>query len=68
MADPLVSYGYDNPKLFDFAAVVRHETKLAYLLDVGLSKPVWLPKSQTENNGDGTFTCPERLAKEKGIA
>ena len=30
-------------------------------------KDYWLPKSLTENNGDGTFTIPEWLAIEKGI-
>jgi hypothetical protein len=28
---------------------------------------VWLPKSQCEDNNDGTFTLPEWLAKEKEL-
>lgn len=35
----------------------------------GNDKEIWifLPKSHVENNGDGTFTMPEWLAKEKGL-
>ena len=53
--------------LFDFAAVIVHETDAATLLDVGLDDPVWFPKSVLQDNGDGTWTVPERLAVEKGI-
>lgn len=28
---------------------------------------VWVPKSQVENNEDGTFTMPEWLALDKGF-
>ncbi len=28
---------------------------------------VWVPTSQVEDNGDGTFTMPEWLAKDKGL-
>jgi len=65
-------------KLIDIAAELRHETDNAYLLYDGRSeikkgdtKPselkVWVPKSQVENNEDGTFTMPEWLAMEKGF-
>jgi hypothetical protein len=45
---------------------VRAETPLAWLLHDG-SKTEWVPKSQAEDNGDGTFTMPRWLAKEKGF-
>lgn len=31
------------------------------------AKRFWLPKSQVQNNNDGTFTMPEWLAIEKGL-
>jgi hypothetical protein len=52
--------------LVDIAGELRHETERAYLVFDG-SKEVWLPKSQVENNGDGTFAMPEWLAFEKGL-
>jgi len=47
-------------------AELEHETALAYLIDDGEQK-VWVPKSQVEDNGDGTFTMPLWLAKDKGF-
>lgn len=55
-----------SPKLVDIAAELRGETDRAYRLYDG-AKTEWLPKSQVEDNGDGTFTMPEWLAKEKGF-
>jgi hypothetical protein len=55
-----------SPKLVDIAAELRGETDRAYRLYDGI-KTEWLPKSQVEDNGDGTFTMPEWLAKEKGF-
>jgi hypothetical protein len=55
-----------DSKLTDIAAVVRYETPAAWLLFDG-TKEVWVPKSQVEENDDGTFTMPEWLAKEKGL-
>lgn len=52
---------HDKDKLFDFAAELKHETQNAFLVFDG-DKEHWLPKSLTENNGDGTFTVPEWLA------
>lgn len=52
--------------LFDLAAVIQAETRLAWLLHDG-TKTEWVPKSQAENNHDGTFTMPEWLAREKGF-
>jgi len=47
-------------------AELEHETALAYLIDDGEQK-VWVPKSKTTDNGDGTFTMPEWLANTKGL-
>ena len=55
-----------DPKLFDFAGTLKHETDNAFLVNDG-DKDYWLPKKLTEDNGDGTFTLPEWLAIEKGI-
>lgn len=52
--------------LIDIAATIQRETDKAYCLDIGGDEPVWFPKSQVENNEDGTFAMPEWLAKEKG--
>lgn len=52
--------------LIDIAASLRSETPLAYLINDG-KREVWLPKSQTERNPNGTFTMPEWLAKEKEL-
>ena len=54
-------------KLYDFSATVLVETDKAFRLDDGEHEPFWVPKSQVEDNDDGTFTMPEWLAKEKGI-
>jgi hypothetical protein len=53
-------------ELFDLAAELRHETLLAYLLFDG-TKEAWVPKSQVENNNDGTFTMPQWLAEKVGF-
>lgn len=55
-----------DKKLIDVAADVKVETDLAWLLDDGGTEE-WVPKSQAEDNGDGTFTMPEWLAKDKGF-
>jgi len=51
-------------KLIDIAAEIRVETDLAWKLFDGKIE-AWVPKSQVEDNGDGTFTMPEWLATEK---
>ena len=53
-------------ELFDLAAEVQGETDKAWRLFDG-SKTEWVPKSQVEDNGDGTFTMPLWLAKDKGF-
>jgi hypothetical protein len=55
-----------EPELFDLAAQVVAETDKAWLLNDGINR-AWVPKSQAEDNGDGTFTLPLWLAKEKGF-
>jgi len=52
--------------LVDIAAELRRETDKALLLFDG-TQEVWVPKSQVENNDDGTFAMPEWLAFEKGF-
>lgn len=65
-------------KLIDIAAELRHETDSAYLLWDGREEVkkgdtksselrIWVPKSQVEDNGDGTFTMPLWLAQDKGF-
>jgi hypothetical protein len=53
-------------ELVDITAEIRGETDKAWRLHDG-TKTEWVPKSQVENNGDGTFTMPEWLAKDKGF-
>lgn len=55
-----------DPKLVDITAEIRGETDLAYCLHDG-TKTEWVPKSQVENNNDGTWTLPLWLAVEKGF-
>jgi len=55
-----------DDKLTDITAKIRAETKLAILLYDG-KRSEWFPKSQVENNGDGTFTMPTWLALECGF-
>jgi hypothetical protein len=55
-----------RPKLIDVAAEIKGETEKAFRLFDG-AKTEWIPKSQCEDNGDGTFTMPEWLAKDKGF-
>lgn len=61
--------------LVDLAVVVRRETPGAWGIE-DATKPgsiIWLPKSQCEIDDIkqpskcGTLTCPEWLAKEKGL-
>ena len=54
-------------KLVTIDATIEHQTKMAYLLDFGGKWPEWVPKSVTEDNEDGTFTLPEKMAMEKGM-
>jgi hypothetical protein len=50
----------------DIAADLRGETEKAYRLFDG-KRLEWCPKSQVQKNGDGTFSMPEWLAKDKGF-
>lgn len=53
-----------NHPLVEIAAELIHETEKAFLLFDGVRK-AWVPKSVTQDNGDGTFTMPERVAQER---
>ena len=55
-----------SKELFDLEAEVVGETAKAWRLFDGTVK-AWVPKSQVENNGDGTFTMPAWLAEDKGF-
>ncbi len=55
-----------EPELIDITAQVRGETEKAFRLYDG-AKTEWVPKSQVEQNPDGTFTMPYWLAKDKGF-
>ncbi len=54
-------------ELVDIDATIVHQTVKAYLLDIGGKEPVWVPREPVEDNGDGTFTMPRKLAEEKGL-
>ena len=51
-------------EVVDVTAKIKIETEKAWLLDDGEIQ-AWVPKSQAENNEDGTFTMPTWLAIEK---
>jgi hypothetical protein len=53
-------------RLFDLAAEKQRETDRAILLFDG-AREAWVPKALVEDNGDGTFTMPEWIAKDKGF-
>lgn len=53
-----------DPRLTDIAGEKRGETEKAIQIFDG-ARTAWVPKSQVEDNEDGTFTMPEWLAKEK---
>lgn len=55
----------ESTHLVEVSATLIHETELAYLLDDGCGVRAWVPKSQCEDNQDGTFTMPERIAIDK---
>lgn len=53
-------------ELTDIAAEIQGETDKAWRLFDG-TKTEWVPKSQAEQNDDGTFTMPLWLAKDRGF-
>jgi hypothetical protein len=53
-----------DPRLCDISGEKRAETDHAILIFDG-ARTAWVPKSKVEDNGDGTFTMPEWLAKDK---
>ena len=60
------SRGHGASNIVDIAAEVKGETDKAWRLFDGATTE-WVPKSQVEENGDGTFAMPEWLAKDKGF-
>ncbi len=52
-----------HTKLTDIAGELRGETEKAFRIYDGKTTE-WVPKSQVEQNDDGTFTMPEWLAKD----
>lgn len=52
--------------LVDVELDIKIDREKAWLLTDG-SVDGWVPKSQAEDNGDGSFTMPGWLAKEKGF-
>jgi hypothetical protein len=53
-------------ELIDISVEIRGETDKAYRLFDGATME-WIPKSQCQDNEDGTFTMPVWLAREKGF-
>jgi hypothetical protein len=60
------SRGAGRSDLIDIAAEIKGETDKAWRLFDG-DRTEWVPKSQVEDNGDGTFAMPEWLAVDKGF-
>jgi len=58
--------GHGRSDIVDIAAEKCGESEKAIKLDDGATK-AWVPKSQIEENDDGTFSMPEWLANEKGF-
>ena len=58
---------YSNDRAHDLTLELIRESDSAYLVSDGV-KQVWLPKSYSGNNGDGTFTAPYWIAKKKGLS
>lgn len=59
--------------LTDIAVTILAETERAYKVDHGGDEPCWIPKSLCEFDAsqadprNGILTCPEWIAKEKGM-
>lgn len=59
--------------LIEVAADFRRDTDRGIAIwdgdrdEAGREVWTWLPKKLVENNGDGTFTMPEWLARDKGL-
>lgn len=53
-------------ELVDIAGEIRGETDKAWRIHDG-TKTEWVPKSQAEQNDNGTWTMPLWLAKDKGF-
>jgi hypothetical protein len=60
-------------ELIDLSVTIQVRTEKALGIwegevdDNGRKVLIWVPLSQVEDNGDGTITMPEWLAKDKGL-
>jgi len=52
--------------LVEIAAVLVSETDRAFRISDGVTE-AWVPKSEVEHDGEGIFTMPEWLAKDRGL-
>lgn len=52
--------------LVEIDATKLSETENALYISDGSTR-AWVPKSQVEDNGDGTFSMPSWLARDKGF-
>lgn len=59
-------FSRDDHDMIEIAAVARGESGKAIKLFDG-NRTEWVPTSQIKDNGDGTFSMPIWLAKDKGF-
>ena len=59
--------GERDEERYEFSATIKHETKDAFLLDVGEKEPMWQPKSQCKQESPNEFSLPVWLAEKKGL-
>lgn len=55
-----------NHDIVEITAEIRRETKRTYLLYDGEREELFT-KSNVRDNGDGTFSMPEWVARDKGF-
>jgi hypothetical protein len=55
-----------NDKLVDVEAKLVGESARAFKINDG-KREVWVPKSEAQDNEDGTFTMPYWLAHREGL-
>ncbi len=63
-------YKHPSDDMRDFVEVdgrIKLDRPLAMLIDFGLDKPIWVPKSKATYLGSGRVKLPEWLARRKGI-
>lgn len=55
-----------DEEMVDVDAKLIDESDAAWFISDGFSR-AWIPKSKCTDNGDGTFSMPEWIAKDKGL-